>query len=135
LVFVGINSTIVTPFMGVTLVADMRLASPNGVFSLAHRKYGLHPSGAIPFFLTHYLGHSKAMEIQLSDYVTAEEAFRLGLFNQILPSDQFNHNCNRYIHGYLKNHRSTLAMTKRLNNFKNRWLQEYLDQEASLMNL
>ena len=135
MVYVGIGSTVVTPFMGVTLVADMRLASPHGMFSLAHRKYGIHPSGSIPFFLTHYLGHSKALEIQLSDRVTAEEAFRLGLVNQILPSDNFNENCMRYIQSYLNNYRSTLNLTKRLNNFKNRWLQEYLDHESSLMNL
>jgi enoyl-CoA hydratase/carnithine racemase len=135
MVFVGINSVVVTPFMGVLLVADMRLSGPNGVFSLAHQKYGLHPSGAIPFFLTHYLGHSKALEIQLSDRLIAEEAYRLGLVNQILPSDNFNGNCVRYIQGYLNNYRSTLTLTKRLNNFKNRWLQEYIDHEASLMNL
>ena len=135
MVFSGINSVVVTPFMGVTLVADIRLASPKGAFSMAHRKYGLHPTGAIPFFLTHYLGHSKGLEIQLSDHVTAEEAFRLGLINQILPDDDFNQNCIRYIQGCLNNYRSTLTMTKRLNNFKNRWLQEYIDHEASLMNL
>jgi len=135
MVFVGVSSTVVTPFMGVTLVADMRLASPNGVFSLAHRKYGIHPSGAIPFFLTHYLGHSKALELQLSDRINAEDAFRLGLVNQILPADHFKQNCVRYIQPFLGNYRSTLSMTKRLNNFKNRWLQEYLDHESSLMNL
>jgi enoyl-CoA hydratase/carnithine racemase len=135
LVIVGLGCTMVTPFMGVALVADMRVASPYGVFSLAHRKYGLHPSGAIPFFLTHYLGHSKAIEIQLSDRISAEESFRLGLINQILPADNFTQNCIRYIQPYLDNYRSTLSMTKRLNNFKHRWLQEYLDHESSLMNL
>lgn len=135
LVTVGLSSTMVTPFMGVALVADLRLASPNAAFSLAHRKYGLHPSGAIPYFLTHYLGHSKAMEVQLSDRVTAEEAFRLGLVNQILPADDFNRNCLRYIHIYLANYRSTLNMTKRLNNFKNRWLEDYLEHESGIMNL
>jgi 1,4-dihydroxy-2-naphthoyl-CoA synthase len=135
LVFVGIGSTIVTPFMGAALVADMRLASPGGSFSLAHRKYGLHPSGSVPYLLTHYLGHSKSIEIQLSDKVTAEEAFRLGLVNQILPADNFFQNCRRYIKPYLHNCRSTLMMTKRLNNFKHRWLQDYMDHESSLMNL
>jgi enoyl-CoA hydratase/carnithine racemase len=135
LVIVGLGCTMVTPFIGVALVADLRLASPYGVFSLAHRKYGLHPSGAIPFFLTHYLGHSKAIEIQLSDRISTEEAFRLGLINQILPDDNFAQNCVRYIQPYLDNYRSTLTMTKRLNNFKHRWLQEYLDHESSLMNL
>lgn len=135
LVIAGISSTVVTPFIGVALVADLRLASPFGVFSLAHRKYGLHPSGSIPFFLTHYLGHSKSIEIQLSDRVTAEEAFRLGLINQILPADKFSENCMRYIQPYLSHCRSTLSMTKRLNNFKHRGLQDYQEHESSLMNL
>ncbi|HOX78365.1 MAG TPA: enoyl-CoA hydratase/isomerase family protein [Bacteroidales bacterium] len=135
LVVVGVSSTIVTPFMGVALVADLRLASPKGCFALAHTRYGLHPSGAIPFFLTHYLGHSKALEIQLSERVCAEEAFRMGIVNQILPSEEFYSNCIRFVQPYLQHCRSTLAMTKRLNNFKNRSLQEYLDHEASLMNL
>ncbi len=135
LVFVGISSTIVTPFMGATLVADVRLASPHGAFSLAHRKYGLHPSGAIPFLLTHYLGHSKAIEIQLSDKITADEAFRLGLVNQILPHDLFTENCIRYIQTFFKNYRSTLNTTKRLNNYKNSGLPEYFRHEGSIINL
>lgn len=135
LVVAGIGCTVVTPFMGATLVADLRLASPYGSYALAHRKYGLHPSGAIPYFLTHYLGHSKAIEVQLSDHISAGEAFRLGLVNQILPAENFKQNCIRYLKPMLENYRSTLSMTKRLNNFKNRWLQDYFDHEASLMNL
>ena len=135
MVFVGISSTIVTPFMGPALVSDMRFASPQGAFSLAHRKYGLHTSGSIPFLLTHYLGHSKAVEIQLSDKVGAEEAFRLGLVNQILPHDGFNENCINYIQRYFKNYRSTLSTTKRLNNYKNNGLPEYFRHEGSIINL
>lgn len=135
LVAVGIGCTMVTPFLGVALVADLRLASPCAVFSMAHRKYGLHPSGAIPFFLTHYLGHSKAMEIQLSDHLPADEAFRLGLVSQILPADRFEENCIRHLQPYLGNYRSTLRLTKRLNNFKHRWLHQYFEHESSLINL
>lgn len=135
MVIVGMDSTIVTPFMGVTLVADIRLASPGSSFSLAHRKYGLHPSGSVPFLLTHYLGHSRAIEVQLSDRITAEEAFHLGLVNQILPADGFLENCLRYSGTYLRQYRSTLQMTKRLNNFENRWLEDYFEHESSLMNL
>ena len=135
LVIVGIDSTIVTPFMGVTLVADLRVASPGGSFSLAHRKYGLHPTGAIPYLLTHYLGHSKAIEVQLSDRVTAEEAFRMGLISQILPADGFRENCLRYAKPFIKHCRSTLQMTKRLNNFKHRGLEDYFVHESNLMNL
>lgn len=135
LVIVGVSSTVVTPFMGSALVADVRLMSPLGAFSLAHRKYGLHPSGSIPFLLTHYLGHSKAIEIQLSDGVNAEDAFRLGLVSQILPHDNFLENCIRYVQPYLANYRSTLSMTKRLNNFKNHGLPDYFQHESGIINL
>lgn len=135
LVTVGINCQLVTPFIGVALVADIRLASTCAEFSMAHRKYGLHPSGAIPYFLTHYLGHSKAIEVQMSERMAVEEAFRLGLVSQILPGDNFNENCIRYCQRYFDNPRSTLQMTKRLNNFKHRWLNDYFEHEGSLMNL
>jgi enoyl-CoA hydratase/carnithine racemase len=134
-VIVGMDCTLVTPFIGVALAADLRLASPKAVFSMAHRAYGLHPSGAIPYFLSHYLGHSRAMEIQLSGRLHADEAYRLGLVSQILPSDGFRDNCIRYLQPWLSHSRSTLFTTKRLNNFKNRWLDDYFDQEKSLMNL
>jgi enoyl-CoA hydratase/carnithine racemase len=55
LYFAGMNCQIVTPFIGVALVADFRYASKNASFSFAHNKYGLHPSGGLPFFMTHYL--------------------------------------------------------------------------------
>jgi len=71
----------------------------------------------------------------LSDRISAEEAFRLGLVNQILPSDNLSGNCIRYIQSYLNNYRSTLSTTKRLNNFKNRWLEEYQEHEGSIINL
>jgi enoyl-CoA hydratase/carnithine racemase len=135
IVIAGVSSTIVTPFMGAALVADIRLISPYGAFSLAHRKYGLHPSGAIPFLLTHYLGHSRAIEVQLSDRINAEEAFRLGLASQILPHDRFRENCIRYIQPGLSNFRSTLSTTKRLNNFKNQSLPGYFEHEGSIINL
>ncbi len=134
-VIAGIGCTLVTPFMGVALVADFRLASPNAVFSLAHSKYGLHPSGGLPYLLTHYLGHSRAMEVQLSERITADEAFRMGLVSQILPADHFRENCIRYVQPWLAHARSTLFTTKRLNNFKNRWLDDYFEHETSLMNL
>ena len=135
MVIVGIGCTLVTPFMGVVLVADMRLASRYGAFSLAHKKYGLHPSGALPFFLNHYLDHARSIEIMLYDKLDAEEAFRLGLVNQILPAENFTANCLRYIKPYMANYRSTLSSTKRLSNFNNHLLEDYFEHESSLMNL
>jgi len=49
LCFVGITGTVVTAFFGAALAADIRYATENAVFSMAHNKYGLHPSGGLPF--------------------------------------------------------------------------------------
>lgn len=133
--FAGMNSTLVTPFIGVALSTDFRLASPKAVLSFAHKKYGLHPSGALPYSLSHYAGHSRAMEIQFSDRLDAAQAFRLGLVSQILPEDGFEENCIRFSRRYLKNCPSTIKLTKRLNNFDLHSLDEYLDYEAGLLNL
>jgi len=131
----ALNCTIVTPFIGVILAADLRLASPYVSFSLAHRKFGLHPSGAIPLFFPYFTGFGKTIELQLSDRIDAGHAFRLGLINQILPADRFEDNCIRYVQPYIKQCPSTLRMTRRLNAFRFRDLDDYLELEASLLNL
>jgi len=126
---------IVTPFLGVVLAADFRLASPNGAFVLAHKKYGFHPSGSIPYLFPYYTGFGRGIELQLVNRIEALQAFKLGLFNQILPDDDFQDNCIRYVQPYLKNCPSTLRLTRRLNSFRFRHLEEYLEFEASLLNL
>lgn len=130
-----IDCQIATPFIGVVLVADLRLASPRALFSMVHLKYGLHPSGGIPFFLEHYVRHASAMKYQLTKEIASDEAFMLGLVDQILPSDGFVDNCLRYTKRYLSQPVSTLRYTKRLNNYNNQALDGYFDYEASLLNL
>lgn len=130
-----IDCQIATPFIGVVLVADLRLASPRALLSMVHLKYGLHPSGGIPFFLEHYMGHARAMKYQLTDEIMADEAYSLGLIDQILPSDGFVENCLRYTKKYLNRPGPSLRYTKRLNNYNNQALDGYFDYESSLLNL
>jgi len=132
---IGTGFTVVTPFIGVYLVADIRFASPATVFSFAHLKYGLHPSGGLPYLLTHYLGHSKAMEIMLSEKLTADQAKTLGLVNRILPAENFDSECKRMMNQYLKINQASLRVTKRLFNYMSKDLDEYFEFEAGLLNL
>lgn len=132
---VGAGDTMVTPFIGAFLVADLRFASPSAAFSFAHKKYGLHPSGGLPYFLNHYLGHSKAVEIMLSDKLYASRAKSLGLVNKIIPEEDFNQGCIRLMKEYLKVNSASLRLTKRLFNYINQDLEDYFDFEASLINL
>jgi len=131
----GLGCSIVTPFIGVILVADLRFATPNARFSFAHNKYGLHPSGGLPFFLDHYVGHSKAVELMLSEDLDSEGAFNLGLVNKILPTEDFDNRCINLVKKYLSPPAATIRSTKRLINFNNYFLEEYFEFESSLLNL
>ncbi len=102
---------------------------------MAHNKFGLHPSGALPYFLCHYMHHSKAMAVQLSQSITVEEAHELGLINDIFTPDHFDELCMEEVLSYLHCKTCTVRRTKQLTNFSRRGLNEYFQYEASLLNL
>ncbi|MCD4676377.1 MAG: enoyl-CoA hydratase/isomerase family protein [Desulfobacula sp.] len=135
LVISGIQGTVVTPFFGTSLVADFRFASAESVFSLAHIKYGLHPSGGLPFFLTNLLHHSKALEVQLKDKLSAEEAYNLGLVNKLISSENFEKELISEAEKFTGLPYCTIRDTKRLTNFSRKSLNNYFEFEASLLNL
>jgi enoyl-CoA hydratase/carnithine racemase len=135
LCFIGINGEVVTPFIGAALAADFRFASKNSRFVMAHNKFGLHPSGALPFFLAHYMHHSTALSMQLSHDITVERARELGLVNEIFPSDHFDDLCIEEVRNYLHCRSCTIRMTKKLTNFSRKDLNDYFQYEAGLLNL
>lgn len=135
LVISGINGTVVTPFIGAVMVADFRFASEDAVFSMIHNKYGLHPSGGLPYFLSNLLHHSKALEIQFRDRIEAGEAVELGLISKLLPKEDFKENLIKEAKKYTKHSYCTIRDTKRLTNFNRQALKSYFELEASLLNL
>jgi enoyl-CoA hydratase/carnithine racemase len=135
LCFIAINGEVVTPFIGAALAADFRFASNKSRFIMAHNKYGLHPSGALPFFLTHYMHHSAALGIQLSEGFTVEKAKELGLVNEIFTSDHFDDLCIEEVFSYLHCRTCTMRRAKQLTNFHRRELNDYFQYEAGLLNL
>lgn len=133
--FAGINGDIVTPFIGACLSMDIRYATAGSRFIMAHNKYGLHPSGALPFFLSQYVHHSRALEIQFRDEFSVDEALELGLVNKIFPTDNFEKRCLHEIQHFIRCENSTIGVTKRLTNYTRKALSEYFLYEASLLNL
>jgi len=126
IVISGTQGSIVTPFVGLAFAADFIYAREGTKFIMAHNKYGLHPSGGLPFFLSNALHHSIAMEFQMRDYFTAEEAYEMGLINKILimETEKFT----KYKH-------CTIQHTKRLTNFSRKSLSDYFEFEAEILNL
>jgi enoyl-CoA hydratase len=70
-------------------VTDLRLAVPHAEFGLSEVKRGLFPAGGSTIRLTRQIPHCKAMEILLTGRpMSAEEAHRIGLINEIVPADR-----------------------------------------------
>ena len=130
----GLSGSVVTPFFGETLSADLRFASNDMRFSLAHKKYGLGPSGELAFFLPRYVGQGKAMELLLTvDYIDAEQALELGLINRIIPAHDFESRCVELAKEAGKLSVPTIKSTKLLSSSYMRELDNYFEAELTLM--
>ena len=70
------------------LACDVRIASDRASLMQSFNRIGLHPDWGGTYFLPRLVGPSKALELMWSaEQVGAEEAFRLGLFNRVVPHD------------------------------------------------
>ena len=71
------------------LAADIRLASSAARFSLIFVKRGLTVDGGGSYFLPRLAG-LRGVEMALTgDLISADEAFRLGLVNRVIPQEEF----------------------------------------------
>ena len=130
----GLQGSIVTPFFGASLAVDFRFVSGDMFYSMAHLKYGIHPGGALPFFLQHYLSHSKTMEILLkSEKLSAVEAKELGLITKILPAGNFEEQCLKELEDICYLDTRVIHATKLLANFSRTELRHYFDIESALL--
>ena len=135
LCFTVLSGSIVTPFFGASLAIDIRYATPEMYYSLAHNKYGLHPSGALPYFLITQLGYNRAMEIMLSEKVSAQEALNLGLINKIVSGENVLDLVLSDIKKITRLRRCTLRRTKQLSSYVRESLSDYFTYEGTLLNL
>jgi len=75
--------------MGLALSADLRLATPDLVFSMAFVKIALHPDWGSSVALGRLLNPAAAAELMLTgDRVDAARALALGLVNRVVPAEQ-----------------------------------------------
>lgn len=90
MVFISLTGTVVSPFFGLSLAADFRIAHPNLKIHLNSIEYGLHPSGGVPIFLKKHIGISKTQEILYSQrFINTSDAKGLGLLNMLTSPDNY----------------------------------------------
>ena len=73
--------------MSVALAADLAIAADDAKFTLAYTRVGTSPDGSASWHLPRLVGLRKALEIALlADTIDAQEALRLNLINQVVPT-------------------------------------------------
>lgn len=81
------------------MACHMRLASESAYFGLPEVKLGIIPGYGGTQRIVQYVGKSKALELMMTgDMINAEEAFRLGLVNHILPAEELLEKARSIIH-------------------------------------
>ncbi len=73
----------------VALCCDLRIASTDAVFGLPEINLGIIPGSGATQRLSRLVGTSKAKELMFTgDTIGAEEAFRIGLVNKVVPREK-----------------------------------------------
>lgn len=128
------QGNIVTPFFGCGLAADFRLASEDVTYSLSHLKYGIHPGGALPFFLPRYLGFGRAIEILFKgETIPVDKAKEMGLVTDIFPNENFEKRCLQEVHKLCNLNQRVILNTKLLLHYSRQELHDYFDTESALL--
>jgi len=72
-----------------TLTADVRIAAEGAQLGFPEIKLGILPGGGGTQRLPRLIGAGKAKELIFSgDFITADEALRIGLVNKVVPAEQ-----------------------------------------------
>jgi len=72
--------------MSLALACDLRVGSENARFRTVFLERNLSPDSGMSWFLTRIIGYSRAMDLILTSRdVGAEEAYRLGLLDRLVP--------------------------------------------------
>lgn len=133
LIVIGLQGCVVTPFMGASLAADLRFASEDMSFSLAHITFGLHPSGALPYLLPKYVGLSRAKDLLFrGGQIDAKEALKLGLVSEILPTENFPQACIQELKRMPPIDLHLIKITKQLMNIYAGELEHYFEFESKI---
>lgn len=84
-----LNGISVGAGLSIALACDFRFASPDAILGVSFLRIGLVPDAGASYFLPRIVGIQKALELCLGESISAEEALRCGLINNIGSPDEF----------------------------------------------
>jgi enoyl-CoA hydratase/carnithine racemase len=90
-VIAGINGAAVGAGLSLAMAADIRIAAEGARLHPGYLRAGTSPDGGLTWSLPTLVGHETAMRFLLeSRFVAADEALRLGLVSEVVPTDQLD---------------------------------------------
>jgi len=119
----AVNGPAIAGGTGLAMVCDFTLAVPAAKFGFTEVRIGFVPA-IVSAFLALHVGQKHAIDLLLTGRLfDAEEAYRLGLVNEVVPPDQLAERTGALADTLLANSPGALAATKRLVISQNReWL-------------
>jgi enoyl-CoA hydratase len=88
-VIAAVNGFAVTGGFELALACDILIAADTAQFADTHARVGVMPGGGMTARLPQAVGIRKARELSLTgNYLTAQEAEKLGLVNRVVPQDK-----------------------------------------------
>ena len=136
LTFNGSLGNVSTPFLGASLSNDFRFASEGATFSFPHIKYGLHPTGALAFWLPHYVNKSISDAILFcGNNLSVNEALELRLIHKIFPKEEFHGQCIREAKMIADMNQSAVRLTKELRHDYEKDLNDYFETERKFVGI
>lgn len=94
-VIAAVHGAVAGAGLSLMLAADLTIASTETKFNLAYAQLGASVDGGASYFLPRLIGMRRAMELMLlSPRLTADQAFELGLINQLASTEDFNTQVN-----------------------------------------
>lgn len=117
-VIAKLNGTTAGAGACIALAADIRIASEAAKIAFLFVKVGL--SGAdmgAAYLLPRMVGLAKATELLYTgDFISAQEAERIGLYNRVVAPDQLDNTCNEFAQHLAAGPAFALARTKEMLN-------------------
>jgi enoyl-CoA hydratase/carnithine racemase len=97
-VIAAVNGAVAGMAFPFALCCDMRIAAPEALFVTAFAQRGLIAEWGLAWLLPRLVGPSVALDLLFSSRrVTGEEAYRIGLVNQLVPAEELLPTCRAYV--------------------------------------
>jgi 2-(1,2-epoxy-1,2-dihydrophenyl)acetyl-CoA isomerase len=134
-VIAAVNGVAAGGGANLALSCDIRIASDKARFGEVFTRRGLYPDWGGAYFLPRIVGYANACELVFSgDVIDAAEAYRIGMVNRLVGSDQLAEFTREFAERIAHNGPLAIALAKQgMRRFADWDLQQALDFEAQAL--